>query len=163
MQRIDLTGRIVGRLKVLSYDGSRDPGIGCMRAFWKCKCECGGTRIVASADLIAKRITKCNTCAANDRKQRQDRSATRAKRKNKEKPPLTTDRRRETALKSRAAMTGDGQKYVLNYEAYRERFTPEQRRYYERLMRGRVGCRMEAEAVDIVMREMPSMLTTLTD
>jgi hypothetical protein len=45
-----------------------------------------------------------------------------------------------------------GSDYLNNYQAYREKFTPEQRRRYERLVRSRTGWRAEAEAVDLVMR-----------
>jgi hypothetical protein len=42
--------------------------------------------------------------------------------------------------------------YMKDYQRYREQFTPEQRAYYEEILRGRKGRHVEAEAVDIVMR-----------
>ena len=45
-----------------------------------------------------------------------------------------------------------GTDYLSNYQTYREQFTPEQRRRYERLVLLRTGWQAEAEAVDLVMR-----------
>jgi hypothetical protein len=43
--------------------------------------------------------------------------------------------------------------YSRNYKDYRKRFTPLQRARYEEILRGRAGAWIEAEAVDVVMRE----------
>jgi hypothetical protein len=43
--------------------------------------------------------------------------------------------------------------YRKDYKTYREQFTPEQRSYYDQIMRTRKGTRAEADAVDVVMRE----------
>jgi hypothetical protein len=46
-----------------------------------------------------------------------------------------------------------GDDYMSNYQFYRDNFTPEQRKLYERIMETRRGRRAEMEAVDWVMRE----------
>jgi hypothetical protein len=43
--------------------------------------------------------------------------------------------------------------FLENYKWYRERFTPQQQARYEGLVRGRRSRIVQAEAVDVVMRE----------
>lgn len=51
---IDLTGKKFGRLTVVSFDHK-----GGTRTYWKCECECGGTRIVANDHLKRGEVTDC--------------------------------------------------------------------------------------------------------
>jgi hypothetical protein len=97
----------------------------------------------------------CKSCVEKEKRKRKQEAAGRAKQRRLARAPLTTERRREIGRQAQARMTGDGQKYMLNYKFYRSRFTPEQRRYYEDILRGRTGAQIEAEAVDVVMRDMP--------
>lgn len=49
----------------------------------------------------------------------------------------------------------EAQIYLSNYKAYREFFTVEQRKLYQSYLRGRKGTRIEAEAVDVTLRDLP--------
>jgi hypothetical protein len=50
---------------------------------------------------------------------------------------------------------GEGRKYTASYKTYRANFTPEQWAYYHSILRGRTGPQLEAEAVDVVCRDIP--------
>jgi len=52
-KRIDLTGKIFGKLTVLEYSHSDK------YAYWKCRCECGKKTIVRSSHLIAGLVKSC--------------------------------------------------------------------------------------------------------
>lgn len=41
-KRVDLTGRVFGRLTVIEYAGSDKK----WQAFWRCRCECGNETVV---------------------------------------------------------------------------------------------------------------------
>lgn len=47
-----------------------------------------------------------------------------------------------------------GADYLRDYKFYRDHFTPQQRELYEEVLNGRRGWMIEAEAVDLVMRNM---------
>jgi hypothetical protein len=47
--RKDLTGQVFGRLTVLDYSHSNKRG----RAVWRCKCECGNEKMIASGNLMS--------------------------------------------------------------------------------------------------------------
>jgi hypothetical protein len=53
---IDLTGRIVGRLTVLSFWGRKGSA---NKLHWLCRCECGNKVIVCSQSLLSGRIHSC--------------------------------------------------------------------------------------------------------
>jgi hypothetical protein len=58
---IDLTGRVFGRLTVLSRNGSTQHG----RATWQCQCICGSPeRVVSSAHLLNGAIASCGCLRA---------------------------------------------------------------------------------------------------
>lgn len=50
----NLIGRSFGRLTVVSFGGYRDH-----RLFWKCKCSCGGEKLVRSDALMRGSVTSC--------------------------------------------------------------------------------------------------------
>ena len=52
--RVDLAGRVVGRLTV---EGWAENGS------WRCRCECGGERIVATKAINVKAVKECCRCA----------------------------------------------------------------------------------------------------
>lgn len=49
VKRLELTGRVFGRLKVLSYSHSNKRG----RAVWVCQCKCGNKKLLSSGDLTS--------------------------------------------------------------------------------------------------------------
>jgi len=59
MERIDLTGRVFGKLFVLSFSELRDK-----KARWWCRCECGNTSEVVSQSL---RIGATRSCGCYQR------------------------------------------------------------------------------------------------
>ena len=63
MQRVDLTGRVIGRLTVLHYsaEASKEKS----RAHWMCRCVCGAIRTIASNSLIHGSTLSCG-CYAKD-------------------------------------------------------------------------------------------------
>jgi sRNA-binding protein len=63
MQRVDLTGRVIGRLTVLHYsaEASKEKS----RAHWMCRCVCGVIRTIASNSLIHGSTLSCG-CYAKD-------------------------------------------------------------------------------------------------
>lgn len=154
-KRIDLTGRTFGKLTVVSYAGSWEDG-GSTKAHWNTGCACGGTRVVSSADLRGGKVTQCRACTAQAAEERRRETGRRFKARLEERQqrqPLTTEQRRNKALAAYMSNTGEGQKYVNNFEAYRAGFTSSQRELYFAILRGRSGRLIEAEAVDRVMRE----------
>jgi hypothetical protein len=71
IQRIDLTGRIIGRLTVMHYsaEASKDK----QRAYWMCKCVCGAVKVIASNSLLTGTTVSCGCYAkevAANRKQK---------------------------------------------------------------------------------------------
>lgn len=62
-QRIDLTGRIFGRLQVIKSDGDKLSG---GSIIWICKCICGQFVSVASRDLLHSSNTKSCGCLLSD-------------------------------------------------------------------------------------------------
>ncbi len=56
--RIDMTGRKIGELTVISYEYTIRRGH-CSIAYWKCKCSCGNEKIVAGTELRAGRTRTC--------------------------------------------------------------------------------------------------------
>lgn len=53
-KRIDLTGKIFGKLTVVKFSGIRKK-----QSYWICKCECGNETIVASSNLTKGRTKTC--------------------------------------------------------------------------------------------------------
>jgi hypothetical protein len=57
----DLTGLVVGKLKVLSFAGrSKDE-----KLQWLCRCECGKTKVIYASKLTATKPTQSCGCAAS--------------------------------------------------------------------------------------------------
>jgi hypothetical protein len=54
-KRLDLQGKIFGRLTVLSYAG-RDKG-GC--SMWRCQCSCGNIRNIRTLHLVKGNVVSC--------------------------------------------------------------------------------------------------------
>jgi len=54
---IDLTGRVFGRLTVLSKDGSKNT-----HAVWKVECVCGSEFSTIAVNLISKNTAQCKKC-----------------------------------------------------------------------------------------------------
>lgn len=63
----DLTGQRFGKLTVVEFTGKTVPGRG---AIWKCKCDCGNYREVATNHLNYGQITMCEDCVKSDRQMR---------------------------------------------------------------------------------------------
>jgi hypothetical protein len=63
IQRIDLTGKVFGRLTVLHYsqEASKDKS----RAYWVCQCICGAVKAIASNSLLTGTTLSCG-CYAKD-------------------------------------------------------------------------------------------------
>ena len=53
--KIDMTGRVIGRLLVIEECG-RDA---CGNVLWRCRCECGNEVIVRGSDLRSENTTSC--------------------------------------------------------------------------------------------------------
>ena len=66
MQKIDLTGKIFGRLTVIEQAESSVTPNGCIRTMWRCKCECGNEVIRSSQNL---RNAKEGSCGCAKREQ----------------------------------------------------------------------------------------------
>jgi hypothetical protein len=60
-ERIDLTGQRFGRLVVVSYAETRRS-----RAFWLCKCDCGGEKVIAGK-YLRKGLTQSCGCIKRER------------------------------------------------------------------------------------------------
>ena len=54
-EKIDMTGRGIGRLLVIEECGRNS----CGEALWRCRCECGNEIIVRGSDLRSERTTSC--------------------------------------------------------------------------------------------------------
>ena len=54
-EKIDMTGRVIGRLLVIEECGRNS----CGEALWRCRCECGNEIIVRGSDLRSERTTSC--------------------------------------------------------------------------------------------------------
>ena len=55
--RKDLTGKVFGRLRVISWACNR--WVGRRRSFWKCVCECGKTAYIRVGDLNGGKTKSC--------------------------------------------------------------------------------------------------------
>lgn len=63
MKFLDLTGRVFGKLTVLSFNGVRQESSRVSRAWWNCKCTCGAVVPVRSNNLTREVSTSCSyTC-----------------------------------------------------------------------------------------------------
>lgn len=63
MNRLDLTGRVFGRLKVISYSHV-SPNF---KTIWKCLCDCGKEKTILGYNLIRGATNSCG-CSLLDRK-----------------------------------------------------------------------------------------------
>lgn len=61
---IDLTGQKFGKLTVVS----RAPNTKSTKAAWNCKCDCGGTKVVAASNLKSGRVRSCGCLYYESRK-----------------------------------------------------------------------------------------------
>ena len=59
--KTDLTGRVFGKLTVLSLHGTRMESGGGSRRLWKCRCECGAESNVAGNNLTNGHTTSCGS------------------------------------------------------------------------------------------------------
>ena len=50
----DLIGRVFSRLKVMSFSHKGKGEI-----YWKCKCSCGGNRIISNSVLMTNHVHSC--------------------------------------------------------------------------------------------------------
>lgn len=63
-KRLDLVGQTFGKLTVLEYAGSNIK-YKHQRAFWKCVCACGNTKILDSSTLRGGKVIGCGQCRTN--------------------------------------------------------------------------------------------------
>lgn len=56
LPRVDLTGRVFGKLTVVGFSGKSNNK---KRFTWSCRCECGGTRIVETSSLNNGKARDC--------------------------------------------------------------------------------------------------------
>ena len=61
-EKIDMTGRVIGRLLVIEECGRDSRG----RALWRCRCECGNVVTVLGSNLRNEHTTSCG-CYQRDR------------------------------------------------------------------------------------------------
>lgn len=61
MKRLELSGQRVGRLLVIEATGSKDKWGSIL---WRCLCDCGGTKDVASGALNAGQVSSCGCLSA---------------------------------------------------------------------------------------------------
>lgn len=54
-KRADLSGKIFGKLKVISKSNKRDHG----KIYWNCQCDCGNTTILSTSDIVLSKILSC--------------------------------------------------------------------------------------------------------
>ncbi|WDU82287.1 hypothetical protein [Caloramator sp. Dgby_cultured_2] len=54
-RRIDLTGKVFGRLSVIGYHSTNKRG----KALWLCKCDCGNETVVIGENLRSGKTTSC--------------------------------------------------------------------------------------------------------
>lgn len=57
-KRIDLTGQRFGKLIVIEYAGTREMNSG-VKAYWKCKCDCGKEKVVSTCNLRSGATKTC--------------------------------------------------------------------------------------------------------
>jgi hypothetical protein len=69
-RRIDLTGQRFGRLLVITYAETRNAQTKTARAYWRCRCDCGQTTIVAAGNLKNKSVISCG-CKQRENRVRQ--------------------------------------------------------------------------------------------
>lgn len=65
MKREDLTGRVFGRLTVVSYSHTHKTPSGQSKASWLCQCECGNQLVVKSQPLKIGNTSSCG-CLRNE-------------------------------------------------------------------------------------------------
>lgn len=56
---LDLTGRIIGRLHVLRYDGPKRQPCGALTHRWLCRCSCGSVKSFYHGNLIGGKTRSC--------------------------------------------------------------------------------------------------------
>ena len=61
-EKIDMTGRVIGRLLVIEECGRSSRG----EVLWRCRCECGNEVIVRGSDLRNEHTTSCG-CSQRER------------------------------------------------------------------------------------------------
>ena len=67
----NLTGQRFGRLVVVERNGSYSSYYGkCVRATWKCKCDCGNEKIATTHDLTSGHTTSCGCLSKETRKRK---------------------------------------------------------------------------------------------
>jgi hypothetical protein len=59
MRFVDITGQRFGRLVVESFSHKEKSPGGFEKYFWKCKCDCGNTKIVGKGHLTTNKIRSC--------------------------------------------------------------------------------------------------------
>lgn len=62
-KRIDLTGKVFGRLEIVGYSHTKDK-----TAYWDCKCSCGNTKKVNGATVRLGRTKSCGCLGTEQRK-----------------------------------------------------------------------------------------------
>lgn len=63
--KLDLTGRVFGKLKVICGEGTR-PSRGKKLinfSYWECVCECGKKKIAKGVSLTSGRVSSCMSCS----------------------------------------------------------------------------------------------------
>jgi len=66
MDRIDLAGKKIGRLTVVSFSHVKRTGSGATQHFWNCTCECGAEKKVDGCCLRRESTLSCG-CLARER------------------------------------------------------------------------------------------------
>lgn len=69
---VDLTGRVLGRLRVVSLAGKNGSG----NILWKCECSCGVVKEIASSPLLSGSVVSCG-CLRQENKITHGKSKTR--------------------------------------------------------------------------------------
>lgn len=59
MRRLDLTGKVFGRLTVLEFAGTIRISYTCTRTTWLCRCSCGNKTIAPTASLRTRTTQSC--------------------------------------------------------------------------------------------------------
>lgn len=55
----DITGIVFGRLRVVSFAGTRPKPKGKLQKMWRCKCDCGASIVTTHWHLFGHRVTSC--------------------------------------------------------------------------------------------------------
>lgn len=173
---IDLTGQVINHLTVIRYAGTCMVTGGSSQRQWECRCVCGETCLFTTTKLTggwAKHCPKCDPEMIGKTFYyltiRRLVGVWRAPERNRSEREwececLCGERCIVRTCALRSGRTRhcpacqpevEALMYLKNYRAYREAFTAEQRERYESYVRGRKGTRLEAEAVDVTLRELP--------